>query len=89
MVQQARQTNAGRVIVDVHVFPLVAVLLNSLAFSSAAKPAFVRQPACELTQAIRRTVLDEHLFIVDDTDVLPRQVVDLAVLHFPQFVGHL
>lgn len=37
----------------------------------------------------QRTVFDELLFIVDDTDVLPGQVANLAVLDFPQFIGDL
>lgn len=37
----------------------------------------------------QRTVFDELLFIVDDTDVLPGQVANLAVLDFPQFIGNL
>jgi hypothetical protein len=72
----------------VYVFPLAAVLLNSLAFSRAEKPGLV----CELTVARpnpRRTVLNEHLLVIDDADVLPGQVTDLTTLHFPKFVCNL
>lgn len=36
-----------------------------------------------------RTVLDEELLVVDDRDVLLCQVLDLAVLDFPQLLGDL
>lgn len=38
---------------------------------------------------MKHTLLDEHLFVVDDTDVFPGQVADLTTLYLPQFVGYL
>lgn len=40
-------------------------------------------------QAIKRTVPDEHPFIVDNTDILSGQIANLAILYFPQLVGNL
>ena len=36
-----------------------------------------------------RTVLDEHLLIIDDRDIGSCQVLDLAVFHFPELFGDL
>lgn len=72
-----------------HVFPLAAVLLNSLAFSRAAKPIWLVSRPTDTRTRIQRTIFDQHLFIVDDADILFTQVVNLAVLHFPQFISNL
>jgi hypothetical protein len=37
----------------------------------------------------KRTVLDEHLLVVNDRDFLPRQVLDLAVLDLPELISNL
>ena len=44
--------------------------------------------ACGYGKGVR-TVLDEHLLVVDDGDVLLGQVLDLAVLDLPELVCDL
>lgn len=77
------------VALDVHVLPLTAVLLKSLAFSRAAKPVVTCEPSDKQGHASQLTVFDKVLFVVDDSNVLPGQVENLAVLHFPQFICNL
>ena len=37
----------------------------------------------------QRTVLDEHLLVIDDRDVFLRQVLDLAILDLPELLRDL